>query len=178
MGKPIIHFSIETALESNIFDRVLVSTEDAEIAEVARAGGAEVMWRPKELAENDVGTQTVMQNALKRLFGNLIEKDTACVIYATAPMLQPETLRVACWTLDHNIATTPYVVPVAKWLHDPGQFYFGAVAAFVVGIPLTCGARIMPIDPKTACDINIEADWIRAEEMYVSLHQDDRIAYG
>ncbi|MFD2883054.1 cytidylyltransferase domain-containing protein [Pseudomonas lini] len=82
--------SIRTALESNLFDQVIVSTDDEEIAEVARAGGAQVPFmRPAALADDFTGTAAVIVHALKQL----PPFDYACCVYATAPLLQAHYLR-------------------------------------------------------------------------------------
>ena len=61
-GKPILAYSIEAALETGLFDRVMVSTDDEEIAEVAQAHGAEIPFlRPGELADDHTGTNAVAQ---------------------------------------------------------------------------------------------------------------------
>ncbi|MCW7536791.1 acylneuraminate cytidylyltransferase family protein [Aquabacterium sp. A7-Y] len=63
-GKPLIAWTIEAALSSKLIDRCVVSTEDAEIAEVAKQFGAEVLTRPAELATDVASTDDVMQHAL------------------------------------------------------------------------------------------------------------------
>ena len=64
-GKPLIAYSIEAALASGLFEKVLVSTDDDEIAEVARSYGAEVPFiRPKELSDDFTGTGEVVKHAL------------------------------------------------------------------------------------------------------------------
>ena len=64
-GKPLIAYTIEQALESELIDRVVVSTEDSEIAEIAEKYGAEVPFiRPKELAEDHVSDFPVVKHAL------------------------------------------------------------------------------------------------------------------
>lgn len=90
-GEPMIVGSIRTALASGLFERVVVSTDDLEIADVARAHGAEVPFmRPAELADAFTGTAAVIQHAL----GTLEQPyDFACCIYATAPLLQARFLR-------------------------------------------------------------------------------------
>lgn len=168
-GKPIIAYSIETAQKSGLFDRIIVSTEDAIIAEIASQYGAEILERPRELAEIDApdcGTQEVVRHALMTLG---IKDGYTCCMYATAPMLRPETLETAYWIL--SSAPIPYVVPVGTWLRDPGQFYFGQSHSFKNRTPLnTTGTRIIRIDPKTECDINEECDWKKAEQMYKELY--------
>ncbi len=65
-GKPIIAYSIETALQSGLFDQVIVSTDDEEIADVAREYGADVPFmRPDELSDDFVGTDDVFLHALE-----------------------------------------------------------------------------------------------------------------
>lgn len=89
-GKPIIAYSIEAALSTGLFDRILVSTDDDEIAEVAKAYGADVPFlRPKALADDYTGTNDVVKHALQWLQEAGTPADYACCIYATAPLIQP-----------------------------------------------------------------------------------------
>ena len=89
-GEPIIARSIRTALQSGVFDEVVVSTDDDEIAEVARTCGAQVPFmRPAELADAYTGTAAVVQHAIGALQQTF---DYACCIYATAPLLQARYL--------------------------------------------------------------------------------------
>ncbi|MDR9750353.1 pseudaminic acid cytidylyltransferase [Pseudomonas sp. SZMC_28357] len=88
-GVPMIARSIRTALASGLFERVVVSTDDREIADLALAEGAEVPFmRPAALADDFTGTAAVMVHAL----GELPAFDFACCIYATAPLLQARYL--------------------------------------------------------------------------------------
>jgi len=90
-GEPMIAGSIRTALNSGLFERVVVSTDDEEIADVARAFGAEVPFmRPVELADAFTGTSAVIQHAIGALDRRY---DFTCCIYATAPLLQARFLR-------------------------------------------------------------------------------------
>lgn len=87
-GKPLIAYSIEAALKSNVFDKVIVSTDDETIAEVAKRYGAEVPFlRPKELSDDHTVTKDVIDHALSYLRSNGEEYDYLCTIYATAPLL-------------------------------------------------------------------------------------------
>ena len=94
-GEPMIAHSIRVALASGVFDRVIVSTDGEEIADVARASGAEVPFmRPANLADAHTGTAAVIQHALQSVAGTLSQPfDYACCIYATAPLLQARFLR-------------------------------------------------------------------------------------
>jgi pseudaminic acid cytidylyltransferase len=88
-GKPLIAYSIEVALSSQLFDKVIVSTDDDEIAEIARKYGAEVPFlRPKELSDDFTGTGDVIDHTLTWLEEHGERYDYVCTIYATAPFLQ------------------------------------------------------------------------------------------
>lgn len=87
-GKPMIAWSIEAARQSGHFDRVIVSTDDPEIAEVAHAHGAEVPFlRPDSLADDQVGTRPVLHHALGHFVQAGESIDYALFIYATAPFV-------------------------------------------------------------------------------------------
>ena len=93
-GKPMIAWSIGAAQASGCFDQIIVSTDDAEIAEVARHWGAEVPFRrPVELADDFAGTTPVVAHAVKWLqdIGQQIE--AVCCLYATAPFVQPSDIK-------------------------------------------------------------------------------------
>lgn len=91
-GLPIIVWSIRAALASGLFDRVIVSTDDEEIAQVAREHGAQVPFmRPAELADAFTGTAAVIEHAIAALDQSF---DFVCCIYATAPLLQTRFLRL------------------------------------------------------------------------------------
>lgn len=92
-GKPLIAYSIQTAVESKLFDKVIVTTDDEEIAKIAKEYGAEVPFiRPKELSDDFTGTGDVVKHALNYLKEHGEEFDFVCTIYATAPLLQPRYL--------------------------------------------------------------------------------------
>jgi len=93
-GKPMIAWSIEVALKSGCFDRVLVSTDDLEIANVAKAHGAEVPFiRPKELSDDHTGITPVIAHAARWHSESGISAMQVCCIYATAPFLQAKDLQ-------------------------------------------------------------------------------------
>ncbi|WP_028990748.1 pseudaminic acid cytidylyltransferase [Thermithiobacillus tepidarius DSM 3134] len=93
-GKPIIAHSIDAALRSALFDRIIVSTDDQEIAQVAQAFGAEIPFlRPPALADDFTGTNAVVKHAIQWLAQHGQAVNYACCIYATAPLLQAEHLR-------------------------------------------------------------------------------------
>jgi N-acylneuraminate cytidylyltransferase len=89
LGKPIIAYSIETALRSKLFDRVIVSTDDRSIADVACHFGAESPFlRPDSLSDSFTGTNAVVEHAIEWLNSQGGCVEYACCIYATAPFLQ------------------------------------------------------------------------------------------
>lgn len=96
-GKPLIAYIIETALEVSEIDRVIVSTDDDEIAEVAKKCGAEVPFtRPEELARDETPTLPVLQHAVKYLDRNENYKvDTVVLLYATSPLVKAERVSEA-----------------------------------------------------------------------------------
>ena len=94
LGKPLIAYSIEVALASKLFDKVIVSTDDEEIANISKQYGAEVPFlRPKELSDNFSGTGAVIKHAIEFLQARGDKFDYVCTIYATAPLLQVKYLK-------------------------------------------------------------------------------------
>ncbi len=92
-GKPLIAYSIQAALDCGMFDRVVVSTDDEEIAATAVKYGAEVPFvRPKELADDFTGTADVVNHAVEFYEKQGIVYDYVCTIYATAPFIRAEYL--------------------------------------------------------------------------------------
>lgn len=92
-GQPMLAHSIAACRASGAFERIVVSTEDAEIAEVARAHGAEVPFlRPAALADDHAGTDAVMAHVLRLLAEQGELPAQACCVYATAPFLRPKDL--------------------------------------------------------------------------------------
>ncbi len=93
LGKPLIAYSIEVALASNLFEKVVVSTDDDTIAKIAKEYGAEVPFlRPKELSDDFTGTQDVINHAIEHLESQGENYEYVCTIYATAPLLKKEYL--------------------------------------------------------------------------------------
>ncbi len=93
-GKPMIAWSIEVAKASGLFEHIIVSTDDAEIAHVSEQWGAEVPFmRPQELSNDYAGTTEVVAHATKWALGQGFELEAVCCIYATAPFVQSEDLK-------------------------------------------------------------------------------------
>lgn len=166
-GRPIIAYSIETAQRSGLFDRIYVSTDSDEIGEVAQTYGAKRLGREYEEAQDHIGTQQVMREALRRIWSDYITH--ACCIYATAPMMTADDLKHAFDLLQRN-PPAEYAFAVAEEPFGPaGMFYFGRAQAFIRDLPLVAETSIMiPIPPTRAIDINTEEDWVKAEAMYAA----------
>jgi pseudaminic acid cytidylyltransferase len=95
-GKPLIAYSIDAAKACGLFDHVIVSTDDAEIREIANKYGAETPFvRPTELANDHTTTVPVIKQAVSWVAEHLGKVDHVCCIYATAPFIQSEALRAA-----------------------------------------------------------------------------------
>lgn len=119
-GRPMIAWSIEAAKASNCFDRIIVSTDDQEIADVAHEWGAEVPFlRPATLSDDYSGTTPVMRHAIQWLAARENKVDFACCIYATAPFVSPKDLH-AGWKLisraacDYAFSVTSYAFPIQR----------------------------------------------------------------
>jgi len=92
-GKPLIAYSIETALKSGIFDEVIVSTDDKKIAAIAKKYGATVPFiRPKELSDDFSDVGQVVNHTIEYLKENGYNLKYVCTIYATAPLLDEKYL--------------------------------------------------------------------------------------
>lgn len=115
-GRPMIAWSITAALDSGCFDRVVVSTDDDEIADVARHWGAEVPFmRPADLADDRTATIPVIAHAIEWIQEHAGSFAAVCCIYATAPMVQPDDIRRGLRLLEETGAD--YVFPVTSFPH-------------------------------------------------------------
>lgn len=95
-GKPMIAWSINAARNSRVFDKIIVSTDDSEIAEIALSYGAEVPFiRPSELSDDYATTTEVMSHACKWANSIKINLDSVCCLYATAPFVKSTDLKDA-----------------------------------------------------------------------------------
>ena len=119
-GKPMIAWSIEAALLSGCFDEIIVSTDDTEIAVLAREEGARVPFvRPAELADDFATTGAVVRHAVQWLKEHDQDPDYACCIYATAPFLSAGDLQRG-WELitqsdaDYAFSVTSYDFPIQR----------------------------------------------------------------
>lgn len=195
-GKPLIAWSIETALASDLFSNVVVSTDDAEIADISREFGAETPFmRDAFIADDHATTADVILDALDRL----PVSQTACCLYPTAPMVIAKDLKDAHQTLvtneaDSVISVTEYDFhplrafekttdkrlqfnwpehansrsqDLPELIHDAGAFYFFDVKAFREQKTLVMNNTMpFPIPRNRAVDIDTPEDFEFAKHLH------------
>lgn len=133
-GKPIIAHSIDAALKSGVVDEVVVSTDDEEIADIARQEGALVPFiRPASLADAYTATAPVIRHAISTLLSLGWDIEHCACIYATAPFLCASTIREGCKMLsskpniDYVFTATHFSFPIQRALLKRSQ---GGVTPF------------------------------------------------
>ncbi len=200
-GKPLIAYSIEVALASKLFEEVIVSTDDEQIASIAKSYGAVVPFlRPKVLSDDFTGTQAVIEHTLSQLDNSY---DFVCTIYATAPLLQAKYLlegfeKLKNTTAIYAFSATSMPFPIQRTFklnkngrcemftpehymtrsqdleeayQDAGQFYWEKVG--IKSDEIMFGADSLPIilPRHLVQDIDTLEDWKRAEVMYKVLKE-------
>lgn len=119
-GKPMIAWSIEAAIQSACFDRIIVSTDDEEIAGVAQTYGADVPFtRPPELSDDHTGTIPVIAHAIAWQNNHGTLPQEVCCIYATAPFIQAKDISRGLQALrdtngDYAFSITSYAFPIQR----------------------------------------------------------------
>lgn len=119
-GKPMIAHSIAAARECGLFDRIIVSTDDDEIAEVAKSCGAEVPFlRPESLSNDHAGTTEVIVHAIQWMLGQHWPIDAVCCIYATAPFARAADIKRGLDALgsggwDYAFTVTEFAAPIFR----------------------------------------------------------------
>lgn len=117
-GKPIIAYSIEAALQANIFDEVMVSTDSEEIADVGKRYGAEVPFMRSEVTSNDfAGTDDVLLEVLGKYSELGKSFETMCCIYPTAPFVTKRKLNDAYRIMVDK--KSKMVMPVVAYSYPP-----------------------------------------------------------
>lgn len=127
MGKPIIAYSIEAALESRAFDEVMVSTDDDEVAEIAQQYGALIPYRrPKHIANDHAIILDVLKDVVAWYEANRVLPDYVCCIYATAPFVAAPDLRDAIERIDGTnhggaMSVSKFTFPIQRALEVRGS---------------------------------------------------------
>ena len=187
-GLPMIAWSIRAAQEADLFRRIIVSTDDQEIADIARAHGAEVPFmRRADLADDHTGTTAVVADAIKRMEER---PDWVCCLYATAPFMEARDVRKGFQKLrtrewDYVFSATTFASCVLRafqmrgemqmlfpehqdkrtqdlpevW-HDAAQFYWGPVESWLTQRPIFGpNSAIVPIPRWRVQDLDTPEDW-------------------
>ncbi|MBC2836300.1 pseudaminic acid cytidylyltransferase [Paragemmobacter straminiformis] len=207
-GLPMIGWSIRAAIGAGCFERIVVSTDDPEIAEVARGLGAEVPFlRPAALSDDFATTIDVMQHAV----GALGADGCVCCLYATAPFVRADDLARGAAALvagdwDYAFPVTSFGFPIQRALrreadgriamfdpaqervrsqdlteafHDVGQFYWGRADAWRGGRSVYGPRSTTILLPRHRVqDIDTPEDWARAEVMFRVLAEEGRQVDG
>lgn len=119
-GRPMIAWPIEVAKESGLFEHIIISTDDEEIAEVAKSYGAEVPFiRPNELSDDYTGTTEVIAHAVSWMYEEGLEPDAICCIYATSVFLTVNDLKKGFEALSkgewqYAFSVTDYEYPIFR----------------------------------------------------------------
>lgn len=199
-GKPIISYAIKLALESNIFDKVFVSTDNKNISDLSIKYGASIKsLRPKYLSNDFSTTIDVIKYEIQNL--NINNNDIVCCIYPTTPLLKCEFLKQGLDKLDRKsfcfsackFESNPlrgFFVRNEKIIlldnklenarsqdlesiyYDAGQFYYGYADTFLdkKGIFIE-DSKIVLIPSYLVTDINTQEDWDYAELKYKICNQ-------
>lgn len=168
-GAPMLSYPIKAALASGCIERVIVSTDDHAIADIARQYGAEVPFvRPKELSDDYTGTTAVIRHALAWLKSQNELPEYACCLYATTPLLQPQDLAKALSLLKNSarhfvFSATRFAFPIQRALLQTAD---GGVSPFD---PVSIGKRSQDL-PETFHDAG-QFYWGRASSWLSGEHR-------
>lgn len=145
-GKPILAYSIEAARESRLFDRVMVSTDDAEIAQTAKIYGAEVPFCRSESTSGDFATTNdVLLEVLAEYEKRGERFELACCIYPTAPFVTAGKLRAAAEKLLESDADT--LIPVVPFSYPPQRAMIVREGRLVFEYPQYLDSRSQDLEP-------------------------------
>ncbi|MCI9073375.1 MAG: pseudaminic acid cytidylyltransferase [Lachnospiraceae bacterium] len=145
-GKPILAYSIEAARESGLFDTVMVSTEDEEIAQIARRYGAEVpFYRSEQTAGDFATTNEVLLEVLEEYEKRGKQYDLGCCIYPTAPFVTADKLKCAVKRLESSDADT--LIPVVSFSYPPQRAMVEREGRLVFLYPQYLDSRSQDLEP-------------------------------
>lgn len=145
-GKPILAYSIEAAVESKLFDTVMVSTDDGEIAQIARSYGAEVpFYRSESTAGDYATTNDVLLEVLEEYEKRGEHYELGCCIYPTAPFVTADKLRDAMERLENSGADT--LIPVVAFSYPPQRAMIVKDGRLVFEYPQYLDSRSQDLEP-------------------------------
>tara|TARA_B100001057_G_C22866513_1_gene956724 strand:+ start:2919 stop:3590 length:672 start_codon:yes stop_codon:yes gene_type:complete len=195
---PIIKYTIKNALKSNLFDKIIVSTDDKKIAKLSKSFGAEILIRSKKLSNDKTGTNEVICNTIK-YYEKEFRIKRVCCLYPTSVFCNEKILRTAFKKLDKKtkyvFSITKYSHPIfrsfkiknnkismlfpskekirtqdlPKTFHDASQFYLGWKEAWKKHKKIfNENSKFVEIDENKTQDIDNLADWKLAEIKYLN----------
>jgi len=145
-GKPILAYSVEAAVSSGVFDHVMVSTDDEEIADIAKKYGAEVPFYRSEKTANDYAvTSDVLLEVLEEYEKRGERFDIGCCIYPTAPFVTGEKLKNAVEKLKNSDADS--LIPVVPFSYPPQRALIMEEGRLVFRYPEYLNSRSQDLQP-------------------------------
>lgn len=146
-GKPILAYSIEAALQSCLFDVVMVSTDDGEIATIAKEYGAEVpFYRSEKTADDFATTNDVLMEVLEEYEKRGQYFDICVCIYPTAPFVTAEKLKTAVEQLEKS-DDADSLIPVAAFSYPPQRALVVREGRLVFKAPEYLDSRSQDLEP-------------------------------
>jgi CMP-N-acetylneuraminic acid synthetase/spore coat polysaccharide biosynthesis predicted glycosyltransferase SpsG len=190
-GKPLLAYSIETAKQSKYVDKIIVSTDDNEIATIAEKYGAEIILRPEHLASDEVPLDPVIYDVVEKLENQGIFFDYIVTIQPTSPLLKTKTLdkvietlvngdydtvltavddRHLAWTKENEVFIPKYKERKNRQYLPPEYRETGAILASkrsVITQDNRIGQRVTlyEVDKYESVDIDSPMDWWIAEKI-------------
>lgn len=184
-GKPLIAWTIESAKKSKLLDRIVVSTEDKEIASIAKKYGAEVLIRPSELATDEATTMAVLEDILES-----IKDDTVVLLQATSPIRDDDLIDTCIKEFRARNADSLATGFICKFMEygtynqrrqDLNGFFYDDGNVYVFkGQMLKTGERYgdrvetLEIDREQNVEIDDEFDFWLAEQILMKRIQEGR----
>ena len=193
-GKPMLARAIETAKNSQLFEQIIVSTDDSAIADIAQQHGATVSQRPAELADDYATTAAVIRHVLQ----SMPKASHICCLYPCTPLLKSQYLTDSfeCWQSSNSLYCFPVLefesnvlrslklsdagevssmfsqheltrtqdLPQAYF--DAGQFYWGSREAWLSEDKIHNHALGYVLPKYSVVDIDDDNDWRFAERLY------------
>ncbi len=190
-GKPVISYSIATALNSKLFSEVIVSTDNEKLIYVSKKAGAKVFFkRPNYLSKNNIPIIDVVSHAIKELKKNNFEPTNVCCIFPVSPLLTKEMLIKGLSYLKKKKLN--YVFPVTNYTNsnlnkliihngkisknkikgkiffDAGQFYWGKTSAWKKKLKIFgSNSGVLNLSSSKLVDVNIPSDWQILKKNYL-----------
>jgi CMP-N-acetylneuraminic acid synthetase len=149
VGKPLLAYTAETALAAARLSKVVLSTDDEDVAEVGRRCGLESLARPVELSPEDAGVQRVVQDAVRRLEAAGDSCDAVCILDPASPFRRPEDIDRCIELLERSGADcVATVIPVPRECH-PHSVYFQKPGGWLTpganrSVPVGCPEDLPP----------------------------------